>query len=593
MTYYINQDCIGCAYCQNECPVNAIHYDGDRYHIDSAACIRCGKCASVCLMGAVEDRDASPASQAVHGTIQKSCDFVVVGGGAAGLIAAARYAEVTGGKVIVLEKNRKPGGGGYFAVGLAPCNTQWEKDAGIPDCLEQKVRAAMDMTQGALDEALLQNLFTSLGDVFDWICTWAPAESCFALGTNPFTGEMSVGVKDPAHGAGRFLTGAVLPYLRTLGVEILTETEAIALELDDSGCARGVRARDGGGELEILCNSCLLCTGSLIRSERIRKMVPEFADTQAKRYAHDMPGLTGDGLTLAENAGISLNEESIVLAFVGCMPVAFDETAFRQGLRGDCIRVNLNGQRFCSELLDNKDSAERLMYQPKSAAFTVLDTEVLESAQPKPDSGVINPNDGFPYPGGVADFAATRGDTTPATKEAFRALASRLGQQTVICADSLEDLAAAMGVPVAPFMETVERYNRFCANGQDADFQKPASHLRPIRTAPFFALRDYLYLDGVFGGLDVTADMQVLSRGRIVPGLYAAGDIACGRYVNDRLHKTEVINDYSWAVAGGYMAANHAAQSRTVLSQLRRKGEDNPAVLLCRDKITESCQPPA
>ena len=42
-----------------------------------------------------------------------------------------------------------------------------------------------------------------------------------------------------------------------------------------------------------------------------------------------------------------------------------------------------------------------------------------------------------------------------------------------------------------------------------------------------------------------------------VKGLYAAGDITCGRYVNDRLHKTEVINDYSWAVAGGFMAANH------------------------------------
>ena len=51
--------------------------------------------------------------------------------------------------------------------------------------------------------------------------------------------------------------------------------------------------------------------------------------------------------------------------------------------------------------------------------------------------------------------------------------------------------------------------------------------------------------------------MQVLANGQVVQGLYAAGDITCGRYTNDLMHKTEVINDYSWAIAGGYMAARH------------------------------------
>ena len=64
------------------------------------------------------------------------------------------------------------------------------------------------------------------------------------------------------------------------------------------------------------------------------------------------------------------------------------------------------------------------------------------------------------------------------------------------------------------------------------------------------------------GGLDVGPHMEVLREGKPVPGLYAAGDIACGRYVNDRLHKTEVINDYSWAIAGGFMAGQHAAEQK-------------------------------
>jgi succinate dehydrogenase/fumarate reductase flavoprotein subunit len=74
-------------------------------------------------------------------------------------------------------------------------------------------------------------------------------------------------------------------------------------------------------------------------------------------------------------------------------------------------------------------------------------------------------------------------------------------------------------------------------------------------------VRNYLYLDGIFGGLSVTPDMEVLGADGPIPGLFAAGDIACGRYVNDRLHKTEVINDYTWAITGGFMAANRAIEN--------------------------------
>ena len=574
MAYFINHDCIGCAFCQNECPVLAISYDGDKYRIDPELCIQCGKCSEACLMDAIEDTQAPRTEKAPHDPIRKQCDFAVVGGGAAGLIAAARYAELTGKKVVVLEKNRKPGGGGYFAVGLTPCNTQWEKDAGLQDCVEERVQKAMEQTRGKLDPALLTNLFTALGDVFDWLCTWAPVEECFALAPNPFNGQLSVGAKDQARGAGRFITTHILPYFNKLGVEVLTETEATRLHLDENGRICGITARDGGGEVEITCKQCLLCTGSLIRSERIKKLLPDFADTEAKRYAHDMPGLTGDGLTLAEKAGVHLDEESIVLAFVGCMPVAFEEGAFQQGERGDCMRVNLLGRRWCNELMDGKAMAEQLMYQPKSVSYTVMDSTILESAQPPVQTGpkagapgggapAGGGGEGFPYPGGVPDFAVTRREKTPNDRNAFRALAEKLGQQTVICGSTLEELAARMGVPAETFRQTVLQYNSCCAAGDDAEFHKPASHLRPIQNGPFFAIRNYLYLDGVFGGLDVSPNMEVLDQGRTVKGLYAAGDIACGRYINDRLHKTEVINDYSWAVAGGFMAANHAASETT------------------------------
>ena len=342
--------------------------------------------------------------------------------------------------------------------------------------------------------------------------------------------------------------------------EKAAETEAVELRRSPDGAVSGVLARDPGGLVEIACPRCLLCTGSLIRSERIRVLVPEFAAAKPKRYAHDMPGLTGDGLTIAERAGIALDEDSIVMAFVGCMPVAFQQTAFQTGERGDGIRVNLEGKRWVNEKTDGKAMAEALLYQPQAVSYTVLDSAILESAEPvlpPPPGAPAGPPGGFPYPGGVPDFAVQRGEKMPGTRDAFRALAERLGHQTVLCGDTLEELAEKMGVDPAAFTQTVVRYNALCEAGEDRDFGKPAPFLRPLKEGPFFAIRNYLYLDGVFGGLDVNENMQVLNGGLPVPGLYAAGDITCGRYVNDRLHKTEVINDYSWAVAGGFMAANH------------------------------------
>ena len=194
-------------------------------------------------------------------------------------------------------------------------------------------------------------------------------------------------------------------------------------------------ARDPGGVLEIRCPNTLLCTGSLIRSERIRKLVPEFAGANVKRYAHDMPGLTGDALIMAEKAGISLDTDSIVMAFVGCMPVAFQQTAFQTGERGDAIRINLNGERWVNEKADGKTMAERLLYQPQAVSYTVMNRTILESEEPTlpPPSGApAGPPGGFPYPGGVPDFAVQRGEKMPATARAFRELARELGHRTVL-----------------------------------------------------------------------------------------------------------------------------------------------------------------
>jgi succinate dehydrogenase/fumarate reductase flavoprotein subunit len=137
-----------------------------------------------------------------HAPISKECDVVVIGGGAAGLIAAAKTAE-EGKKVILLEKLPKLGGGSQYAQGLKLFGTKIEKEAGIPDQMDDYIRSALNTCRWELNPRLIANAFHALPQCFDWMCEWANMDS-WALGPTPF-GTMAVEPKTH-HDAGRFIT---------------------------------------------------------------------------------------------------------------------------------------------------------------------------------------------------------------------------------------------------------------------------------------------------------------------------------------------------------------------------------------------------
>lgn len=52
MAYKITDDCIACATCIDECPVEAIS-EGDIFVIDADLCTDCGSCVDVCPTEAI------------------------------------------------------------------------------------------------------------------------------------------------------------------------------------------------------------------------------------------------------------------------------------------------------------------------------------------------------------------------------------------------------------------------------------------------------------------------------------------------------------------------------------------------------------
>jgi ferredoxin len=52
MAYTINDSCINCGACIEECPTEAISAGADAHVIDAEKCIDCGACAGACPVDA-------------------------------------------------------------------------------------------------------------------------------------------------------------------------------------------------------------------------------------------------------------------------------------------------------------------------------------------------------------------------------------------------------------------------------------------------------------------------------------------------------------------------------------------------------------
>ena len=100
-------------------------------------------------------------------------------------------------------------------------------------------------------------------------------------------------------------------------------------------------------------------------------------------------------------------------------------------------------------------------------------------------------------------------------------------------AETVEEVAAMVGLDGAKVKATVERYNGFCEAGKDEDFGRPADLLVPM-TGPFYAAPIMVSTSVTLGGFKTDENAQALrlvkpANGTTTepfPGLYAAG-VAC------------------------------------------------------------------
>lgn len=142
-------------------------------------------------------------------------------------------------------------------------------------------------------------------------------------------------------------------------------------------------------------------------------------------------------------------------------------------------------------------------------------------------------------------------------------------------ADTLDALAAQIGVDPAGLQETVAKVNRYAETGKDEEFDrggnvfdryygdvnvKPNPCLLPIKKGPFYAMKMDAGDIGTKGGLQTDEFARVVRpNGEAIPGLYAIGNTAVSVVGSAYPGAGATIGP---AMTFGYIAARHIAANK-------------------------------
>jgi len=469
-------------------------------------------------------------------------DIIIVGAGASGLSAAVEAVK-NGNSVAVLEKLDSVGGRGQFVEGSTAFESDEQKKRGIEVTRAQGFKALMDESQWRANadvvSAFVHNAAHTIRKLSDIGAVWEDV-TIYA-----YEQESELKTMHWAEGEGARIIELMEKAARDGGAEIYLNTAAVKL-LTEGGRVVGLEAKDADGQvLQLGAKAVILAGGGYASSPEMMEKHSWYGKNA--RYLVDLgtPGNTGDGLNMAVAVGGATAETGSVLL----MPVAKDKTITSHVSGAGSqpyLWVNTSGRRFTDEVvaMNFSDAANVIAQGDQGTSFTIFDDATkkhLETAGSDIGLGTF-----IPYHAQLNKMDAE--------------LEQDLVTGTAAKADTIEELAKAIGVPAEALAATVARYNELAAAGSDDDFYKPAKYLRSIEQAPFYAVRMVAGTLVSVGGIKVNGNLQVIADGTTdaIPGLYAVGAEASGIY-GDTYPLTVPGNISGFSYTSGWLAADHAA----------------------------------
>ena len=438
-------------------------------------------------------------------------DVVVIGGGGAGLASAISSMQAGAKKVIVIEKLGYVGGSTNVSEGaLNAVDDQRQKAQGIKDSYETFYETTMHGGHDKGDPTLVRFLTSHSMDAVNWLESLGVK---FNDHIGAATGSLGQRSHYPATPYGN-------TYIRTFEkviadsngkIQVLLDTPAVKLIQNKSGRVVGVVGNNFGSKVTVMAkDGVIIATGGFGANVAYRqkgntgvwkniKLDNSIGCTNIQKAAQ------GQGLFLAQKVGAKL----IGLSDIQIHPCGTPGTGLMENIRTsgrNRIFVNSDGNRFVNEGAA-RDVLANAIFQPKGRTYWIVVNKLR-----------------YPTP----DFK----DRMGASIRNMEALGA------VVKAPTLDELAKKTGMNAENLKKAIADYNAvvsgkakdklgFVANNKDD---------KQMTEGPWYACRKVPTVHHTMGGIKINVKSQVINtKGKVIPGLYAVGEVTGGIHGSNRL----------------------------------------------------------
>ena len=466
----------------------------------------------------VEALKVKAETEAVAGeTVEMTADVVVIGAGGAGVAAAVEACDA-GAKVVLLEKMPAIGGTTATSQGLVGgYESKFTKEMDVHYTFEEMYQNLMSNASYRLDPKLTGITIEKSGETIDWMAD--------RLGMNFYQVTVGYGPLTMMHwieNAGAGMKTAMEATLEGSDVELMLETRATELLMNEDGSVKGVKAERGADTVIVYADSVVITTGGYANNpELTERLDPEKAGT----YGIGFVGSTGDCIIMASNVGAALTHTGDMMCVLKDYEIMSEHNGTSATAnvssfisRDNTVLLGANGKRFVNE----KD----IGYMTQK-----LNSPVFDQMH----------KDGLGYVWAISDKASLE------AKGVKRGL-----DMEFITADTFEELAAKMGLDEAAVVETLTNYNSYCETGHDSEFGRL---LLAKLEAPYCAVKVVPCEIITYGGIARNENAEVIrADGTVIEGLYTAGEASA----NSAYMGFTISNAFTWGRIAGNGAAAYA-----------------------------------
>lgn len=466
-----------------------------------------------------------------------TADVVVIGAGGAGM-AAAVTAQQAGKSVIVIEKTSQMGGNTILSGGAL---NAVDDGSEVAKANEDSVAWHYEQTIKGGDNQGKESLVHILTDkAWDGVLWLKSLGMEFTGVVFTVTGGMWPRAQQPKEPEGTGFFKTYQNYLdNNKGITMVYNTTADKLIMENGAVTGVVCTGKTGNTVTVKANNgVVLATGGFGWNVEMREEANKETNLWPSLGEHilstNTSSITGDGIKMAKEIGANL----VQMGNIQLLPLGDPKTGSLSGNIEHAVEsrifVNLEGNRFVNEGGRRDEMTLGLFAQKDATMFIVMDSDTYPNGDENNNFGER-----------ICDLVAAG--------RAYKA-------------DSLEELAKMMGVPAENLIKSVNEYNRHCLGGdlegQTDEFGRTLfidtdKKNNGINNPPYYAAMRIPTVHHTMGGVEINDNTEVLdTKGNVIPGLFAAGEVTGGIHGSNRLGGNALTD----TVVFGRIAGENAAK---------------------------------